>query len=293
MAGAGGAAGTTGAAGAAPGLYSNYCSPVHWKFSAPTATNANDFPSNVVDNNIASRWSTGANQAPGQFFQIDFGGTISLTQVILDASNAGGTDYPRGLALGLSADGATFAPVATSTPTTPVVTVSFTAAQGRYLRINQTGTAAVWWSIDELHLMCTVPGNNAGLVDPYDPTYWKASASVTPANGDIPANAIDTDATTRWSTGRAMAAGDSFTVDMGGVVMISGVTYDDGGDFPVAYKMELSTDCAAYTQVATGPGTTGSTVVTFVRQNARCFRMTQTGTTGMNYWSIYGITTQM
>ena len=277
-----------------PGTYSNYCSPVHWMFSAATATNAMDFPANVVDGNIASRWSTGANQVPGQYFQIDFGGTVSLTQVVLDASNNTG-DFPKGYDIGLSANGTSFTSVgANAANAMVVVTASFAATQGRYLRINQTGTVNNWWSIDEMHLTCTVPGNNTGLIDPYDPTYWKASASRSSAT--YPANlAIDGDSTTRWSTGATMANGDNFTVDTGAPVMISGVTYDCGGaDFPVAYKLEVSTDCAAYTQVATGAGVAGLTKIMFTRQNVRCFRITQTGTpVGTNWWSIYGITTQM
>jgi hypothetical protein len=288
-AGAGGAAGTGGAAGmAVPGTYSNWCSPVHWTYSAMTATHLNDLPSNVVDGNIVSRWSTGANQAPGQYFQIDFGGTVSLTQVVLDASNNVG-DYPKGYDVGLSAAGTTFTSVGTGAPTTPIVTVSFNAAQGRYLRITQTGTVTNWWSIDELHVTCTVPGNNAGLIDPYDPQYWKASASVSaaayPAGG-----AIDGDSTTRWSTGQAMAVGDNFTVDLGAPAMIQGVTYDCGGgnDFPVGYKLEVSTDCTNYTQVATGAGASGLTKIMFARQNVRCFRLTETAV-GTNWLSIYGI----
>jgi beta-glucosidase len=293
-AGAGGAAGS-GAAGttAMPTLYSNWCSPVHWSYTTnPAAVNAMDFPSNVSDGSIASRWSTGANQTPGQYFQIDFGGTVSLTQVVLDDTNNAG-DFPRGYDIGLSANGTTFTSVATKAANANVVvTEAFGAAPGRYLRITQTGTFNNWWSIDELKVTCSVPGYVAGQIDPYDPQYWTASASRTANNGDSPAKAIDADATTRWSTGGPMAAGDSFTVDMGGVAMISGVNYNCGGgtDFPVAYKLELSTDCTNYTQATTGAGNTGITKVTFARQNARCFRITQTATTGTSWWSIYGIT---
>jgi F5/8 type C domain-containing protein len=289
-----GTAGATGTAGASPGEYVNSCSPVHWTLSAPTAINAMDFLTNVDDDVIGDRWSTGANQTPGQYLQIDFGGTVSLTQVVLDASNNSG-DYPRGYDIGLSANGTTFTSVATGAPTTPIVTVTFGAAQGRYLRITQTGTANVWWSVDELHLSCTVPGVNpdGGLVDPYDPTSWTATASITGNAGLVASNAIDIDPTSRWSTGVDQTPGETFTVDMGGVVMISGVTLDDGGavDFPVGYTLALSTNGTTYTQVATGVGVAGTNKIAFTRQNARFFRVTQTGT-GANWWSIYGITVQ-
>jgi hypothetical protein len=211
---------------------------------------------------------------------------------VLDATNNVG-DYPRGYDIGLSANGTTFTSVATGAPTTLVVTANFGAAQGRYLRITQTGTANLWWSIDELHVACTVPGMAPGSIDPLDPVSWTASASKTAVgNGDSAQKAIDGDKTTRWSTGAAQAAGDNFTVDLGGSAMISGVTYDCGGgvDFPVAYKLELSTNGAAYTQVAMGAGVTGLTKITFPRQTVRAFRITQTAATGTAWWSIYGIT---
>ena len=263
-------AGMTGMAGTA-GEYVNTCSPVHWTLSASTAINAMDFPTNVVDNNIASRWSTGGNQTAGQYLQIDFSGTVSLTQVVLDASNDA-DDYPRGYDVGLSANGPTFTSVATGTPAAgPIVTVDFAAAQGRYLRITQTGTANVWWDVDELRLACTVPGVNldAGLVDPYDPTYWKATASVT-GGGDVAANAVDNNAMTRWSSGEDQIPGETFLVDLGGSVPISAVTLDGGGgnDFPVAYTLELSTNGTAFTQVAMGAGVAGLTTISFTRQSA-------------------------
>ncbi len=89
-----------------------------------------------------------------------------------------------------------------------------------------------------------------------------------------------------------MAAGDFLTVDMGGVGMISGVSYDFGGatDFPVAYKLEVSTDGTAYAQAAVGAGVAGvQKIALATRQNARYVRITQTATTGTNWWSIYNI----
>ena len=155
----------TGEAGTV-GEYSNFCSPVHWTITAnPAAVHLTDYPTNIVDGSNATRWSTGGNQVNGQYIQIDFGGTVSLTQVVLDDTDNVG-DYPRGYDVGLSTNGTTFTSVATGTPATAVVTINFAAAQGRYLRVTQTGAVANYWSIDELRVACTIPGFNpdAGLV---------------------------------------------------------------------------------------------------------------------------------
>jgi hypothetical protein len=261
----------------------------------PSTINAADFPSNVADGNLASRWSTGTNQVAGQYFQVDFGGKVALTQVVLDSSN-NALDYPRGYVMGLSDNGTSFTTVAMGSPTTPIVTAAFGTAQGRYLRITQTASSNEnWWDIGELRLSCTVLGVPDGAIDPYVPTYWKATASRWGAN-NTPDKAIDADATTRWATGSVSAPGDWFTVDMGAVTLISGVTYDSGGgnDFPPAYKVELSSDCQHYTQAAQGAGVSGLTKVLFSnKQSARCFKITQTADTGTNWWSIYSISVQL
>ena len=205
----------TGEAGTV-GEYSNFCSPVHWTITAnPAAVHLTDYPTNIVDGSNATRWSTGGNQVNGQYIQIDFGGTVSLTQVVLDDTDNAG-DYPRGYDVGLSTNGTAFTSVATGTPATAVVTINFAAAQGRYLRVTQTGAVANYWSIDELRVACTIPGFNpdAGLVDPYDPTTWTATASVHPTDS---AKAIDGILTTRWATGVDQIGGESITVDLGGL----------------------------------------------------------------------------
>jgi hypothetical protein len=153
------AAGTTGAAGAAGTTVAavGSCSPASWTASASTAVNANDVPKNAFDGNVTTRWGTGQPQKPGQYFQVDFGGTVRLTQVVLDSTTHAG-DYPRGYDVGLSNDGTTFTSVAQGTPAAAnVVTIDFAAALGRYLRITMTGTDGLWWSIDELRVACSVP----------------------------------------------------------------------------------------------------------------------------------------
>jgi hypothetical protein len=77
---------------------------------------------------------------------------------------------------------------------------------------------------------------------------------------------------------------------MGGAVTVSSINYDfgGGGDFPVAYKLEVAT-AGTYTQVAMGAGATGVNKIAITPQSVRTFRITQTGTTGTNWWSIYNI----
>jgi hypothetical protein len=128
---------------------------IGWVASA-SATESGGSPANALDGNLATRWSTGAQQAPGQWFQVDLGSAQTFQKLVLDASNSP-NDYPRGYAVYVSdtgADWASLSPVATGSGSGAVTTITLSAAvTKRYVRIVQTGSAAgSWWSIDEFNL---------------------------------------------------------------------------------------------------------------------------------------------
>jgi hypothetical protein len=151
-----------------------------WVASA-SSSNAPDPPSNAIDGNINSRWSTGANQVPGQWFQVDMGSTNILSAIVLDCGGSTG-DYPRGYQLYLSKDGSNWgSPVATGNGAI-VTTISFAAHAARYIRITQTGSASGnWWSIAEFNAYLAAPialsiaSSNNGLA-----LTWPTNAAVAP-----------------------------------------------------------------------------------------------------------------
>jgi hypothetical protein len=129
-------------------------------------------------------------------------------------------------------------------------------------------------------------------LQPYATTGWKPSASITAAGPDVvPAKAIDGNLKTRWTTGRTQRGDESFVVDLGKVMPVSQVVLDDSGDpadFPVAYKLELSTDGTAFKTAKTGAGAAVTTIA-FDETSARYLRISQTSTTpgpAGSWWSI-------
>jgi hypothetical protein len=151
-----------------------------WLASA-SSSNAPDPPSNAIDGNINSRWSTGANQTPGQWFQVDSGATNILSAIVLDCGGSTG-DYPRGYQVYLSKDGVNWGTPVASGNGVIVTTVSFTAHAARYIRITQTGSASAnWWSIAEFNAYLAAPislsiatlSNNALTLT------WPTNAAVT------------------------------------------------------------------------------------------------------------------
>ncbi|RYE36284.1 MAG: hypothetical protein EOP21_14985, partial [Hyphomicrobiales bacterium] len=127
-----------------------------------SASAANQPASNALDANGATRWSTGAAQAVGQWFQVDMNSLKSINKVVLDAGASTG-DYPRGYDVRISNDGINWTSVASGGGTTAVTTITFPPATGRYVRVVLTATLGPWWSVHELNIY----GQSAELPSPW------------------------------------------------------------------------------------------------------------------------------
>ena len=258
----------------------------NWVATA-SVTGGADVPAQAIDASTATRWSTGAAQANGQWFQIDLQTAQTFDQLVM-SSNA---DYARGYQIFVSSDGATWGTaVATGTGTTPTISVTFAPQTKRYVRVVQTSnTPASWWSIYDLNLW-----NNNGNPPPvaYARTAWVASASST-GGTDTPAKAIDAVAGTRWSSGVGQANGQWFQIDMGVVQPFVELVMDSTGsnaDYAHGYQVFVSNDGATWgAAVAAGTPTGPVVTVTFAAQSARYVRVVQTSTTPASWWSIYDV----
>lgn len=116
-----------------------------------TASQGVDVPL-MLDGDPATRWKSGADQAPGMWVQLDLGARMTINNVTLDGQKnaAWEGDFPRGYAVRLSDDGSIWRQVATGTGTVKATNISFPAAGGRYVRVVQTGSGDRWWSVGEL-----------------------------------------------------------------------------------------------------------------------------------------------
>src|SRR6516225_9111774 len=108
----------------------------------------------------------------------------------------------------------------------------------------------------------TIPGSYA--LRQVSPDGWTATAKPPgPADpcctGDVAANAVDGDASTRYSTGTGQAPGQYLQVDFGHAIAARQVVFDTGastGDYPRGYTVAVSTDGTNWTTVvADGQGT--------------------------------------
>jgi hypothetical protein len=293
------------------------CSPLSWNVSASNSA-ANNPPLAAIDGSVQTRWSTGAGQSAGQYFEIDFGGYVQLSQVTLNSTGSVG-DYARGYELAVSTDDIDFSRIIAAgtvdvPPAGDLITIDFPVHSVRYLRINQTGFAGNWWSIHELGTICRVPGvtvdplacggdagvrdaggdassGDAAALDPFSRANWTATAVPTSdAGGNLTSNAFDNDITTRWTSGAPQNGTESFKLDLGSVGCISQVWVTTAGsDFPIGYRLDFSVDDVTYTTLARGSGSNVMQIV-FAPHLARYIRILQTGTSATNFWSINDIT---
>jgi fibronectin type 3 domain-containing protein len=175
-----------------------------------------------------------------------------------------------------------------TSPNGPFAMITTTSANS-YLDTNVVSNATYYYVVSTLNTFGE--GADSGVVSSRDVLLnrsgWVAASSV----GSSPGNAIDGDSATRWSTDAFQTPGQWFQVDMGASKTIFKIVMDttaSPNDYPRSYQVNLSNDGVNWgSPVATGAGSSAVTTITFTAQTARYIRITQTGSAGGNYWSIY------
>jgi len=268
-----GSGGTGTAEGAAGSLV--VLSKFGWTASA-SVTDPSTSPANALDDNPATRWSTGAVQADGQYFQVDFGSVRSFAELIMDTSQTP-ADYPRTFQVNVSNDGANWGnPVAIGTGSAPTVTISFVPQFAQFVRVTLKGPASANWSIHEFNLLSTSLSR----------TGWTATATST-SGANVASRAIDDSYGSIWSTAGAQT-GQSITVDMQARQLFNQIVLYSGGytdEYPRGYLVFVSNDGTTWgSAVATGSSSGSPVVINLPNQSARFVRIT--AATDPHTWTI-------
>ncbi len=131
------------------------------------------------------------------------------------------------------------------------------------------------WAMDEL-----VVGSKLDLLPktaPLSKAGWKASAE---PGGNLAAQGVDGDYESQWSTGRPMAVGDWFVVDMGQAQTFNRVELDQhwtGGEYPRGYELYLSEDGVNWGSPITSGRGSAVTIMAFDVRTIRYLKVVQTG----------------
>jgi glucosylceramidase len=140
------------------------------------------------------------------------------------------------------------------------------------------------------------PPQPAPPLQELSPGGWTATANppgaINPCcTGDVAANAVDDDASTRYSTGEGQAPGEYLQVDFGRPEHVAQFVLDCGastGDYPRGYAVTESMDGITWSPpVFTGVGTGQiTTILLNSRQPVQYIRVTLTADAPNNWWSV-------
>jgi hypothetical protein len=123
----------------------------NWKAMASvTAAGNASVPSNAFDGMLATRWSTGREQAGDETFTLDLGASVPISRIVLDDTTHP-SDYPAAYTLEASNTTTTFVTIKMGAGAV-VTDIQFTRVTAQYVRIRQTAARPGWWSIDELRI---------------------------------------------------------------------------------------------------------------------------------------------
>lgn len=247
-----------------------------------SSTGTGSAAANALDGDVNTRWTSGAAQTNGQWFQIDLGSGQDVAKVVIDAGPSSSGDYPRGYEVLGSSDGVNWTKYASAYGSSRTIVAEFWwSSYMRYVRIVQTGSSANWWSIADVSLF----SSNA-----LERTGWAVTASSS-GTGAGHGNVKDGNTSTRWTTGAAQTNGQWFQVDMGANIPFNQIILDtekntsSEQDYPRGYTVQVSKDGTSWTTVASGQGRRKATPINFPAVTARYFKITQTGSS-TNWWTI-------
>lgn len=190
------------------------------------------------------------------------------------------------------------------------MTMSFAGSASETIGIPNTGGWEEWTTIDEefdlsagaqtLHLdfgggsgglmnINWIEANLSGGETELDSINWNLSSNT---NESDVHNAIDDDYGTRWTSEKKQENGIIFTIDFNETLSFDRIILDSTNspnDQPRTYSIQVSNDGNNWgSAITTGSGDpSGMTVINFSDQTARFVRITQTGSTTYNWWSIH------
>jgi F5/8 type C domain len=155
---ASGGSGGAGGSGSTPTCAKNpITAKTKWLVTASSSDGPSP-PAQACDNMLTTRWTTGKEQAGGEWLQLDFGAVVKLSKLTLVLGTSV-NDYPRKYATRFSNTPMNnVAPALVSgmgAASTDTVMTFPAGSSGRYVLINQSGVApALWWSVAEIQAEC-------------------------------------------------------------------------------------------------------------------------------------------
>jgi hypothetical protein len=257
----------------------------------------------AVDGNTGTRWSSAWSDP--QWLEVDLGSTQQVCQVVLDWEAA----YATAFQIQVSPDGTNWTTIYSTTTGTGGNQTLNVNGSGRYIRMYGTARATGYgYSLWEFQVFAGVPtttttaatttttvannGTNCAATlsgAALSRTGWTASSNTNSSAADAPANAIDGNPSTRFSSDAYEAAGQELEIALGSARTFNELDMDSANwptDYARDFNVEVSSNGSSWTTVASCAGTGTPEVVSFPTQSAAYVEIVSTGASSTSWWSI-------
>jgi len=245
--------------------------------------NASLGPANAVDGNLSTRWSSGFSDP--QWIRVDLGQSYNISHVTLNWEAA----YGRAYQIQTSPDGNTWTTIFSTTTGDGGTDDLGVTGTGRYIRMNGTQRATQYgYSLFEFAVQGTPAGGGGStLLSQGHPA--TSSGNENASLG--PANAVDGNTGTRWSS--AFSDPQWLQVDLGAAHTINRVVLNWEAAYGRAFQLQTSPDGTNWTSIFSTTTGTGGVQDLSVSGSGRYVRMngTQRATQyGYSLWEfqVYG-----
>ncbi|MFG2044498.1 discoidin domain-containing protein [Dactylosporangium sp. NPDC048998] len=252
--------------------------------TASSAENGGTVAANATDGNTGTRWSSAFSDP--QWLQVDLGATSTVDQVTLVWETA----YATSFQVQISADAANWTTIYSTTTGAGGTQTLAVAGTGRYVRMLGLVRATQWgYSLWEFQVYGTQGTNPPPSGTPIS-RYKNVTASSW-EGGNVPGNALDGNAGTRWSS--LFSDPQWIRVDLGATASITQVRLQWEAAYGTGFRIETSPDDSAWTTVystTTGTGGTQTLNVTGTGRYVRLYGTARATGYGYSLWEfeVYG-----
>jgi beta-glucanase (GH16 family) len=251
--------------------------------TASSTENAGYPAANATDGNLGTRWSSAFSDP--QWISIDLGQQYAINHVTLSWEAA----YGRAYQIQTSADGSSWTTIYSTTTGAGGTESLAVSGTGRYIRMYGTARGTPYgYSLWEFAVNGSPSGGGGGaLLSQGHP----ASASSVENASFPPANAVDGNTGTRWSS--AFSDPQWISVDLGATHSVSRVVLNWEAAYARAFQLQTSADGSSWTTVYSTTTGAGGVQDLSVSGSGRYVRMygTQRATPyGYSLWEfqVYG-----
>ena len=164
----------------------------------------------------------------------------------------------------------------------------FTAGSTNTVTFSGDGTHAAP-DLDWIEVIGAPASTAPALTGTCDESKWVETASINTADQGL---GNDNNLTTRWTTGRAMAVGDSYKIDFGGTVKLTRLVLNNsqtsGTDYPGQMQLFASQDGTTFesTPFATVNGAASITTINFTEKVMKTVKIKISSARATAWWSI-------